>query len=720
MSITSIISNAKHVSGEMFDLTTSSFNNAFGAEHNAGTIKYGINFPIEKFIKELEMILANTDDDKTSKRQNRLAFLHFCNSSNEVKSFFRLFCNYLNGGGTDSISDNWAMQQYYDNFIVITAAGGNIVILFAQLIGNMIEAFIHTVSGRTDWKWDIDDPEFETSVLEGNSSAVIDALFYTKFESWDKRYYDVVNYVFTLLTRTNQVLLDGLQKIDGRFPKEVLCFIIIKYFFELDNSMPDNKVLDALWNVALSDISDFDFKLSPNIHPAKAGGPITNPLPDTSEGVGAIFDDSRLDSFIYTLVSNIKEDESPGFLLFRVKTLIDCSTHYTERYTSEELKTWQRDCSNKLGSFVWGLYPQIMKASYLNDVPLTSDCYKFLKHLQEKKIAIREATQYSIDETIKFYMAGYFKQSNVLGERFALVNPAQNSTEAIIAYISNITYHLNIYIRKWEKFSDYTDDTGKIIHEHILSRNAAPALHNGGLPEGFSHESVCHNFLSLDSILLSDEGLISRLSADIINYFLNDPKFNTENILDNLIISFNSKRASLTGTTSNCFIPPSDLIAVPTNPKFNASLRKIRKILDDSRRSELGFPDGIRITLNAIETKDEIGDTQLDHVEVKAQKSTKGDTSIETGYSILNKNVRGKGIKNQLRAKKVKTKRRKQEKIKKTKKHKKHEKHEKHKKSRMRKKRNKRKNSKTNRKKNSTTRRRFTKKYNTAIKNYNV
>ena len=135
------------------------------------------------------------------------------------------------------------------------------------------------------------------------------------------------------------------------------------------------------------------------------------------------------------MVSNIKEDESGGFLLFRVKTLIDCSTDYRKRYTSQQLKNMQRDCSTLLGTFVWGLYPQIMKESYLDDVPSTSECWKFLKHLQEKKNAIREATQNSINETIKFYMSGYYKQSNALGERFALVNPAENSTEAIIDYI---------------------------------------------------------------------------------------------------------------------------------------------------------------------------------------------------------------------------------------------------------------------------------------------
>ena len=103
-------------------------------------------------------------------------------------------------------------------------------------------------------------------------------------------------------------------------------------------------------------------------------------------------------------------------------------------------------------------------------------------------------------------------------------------------------------------------------------------------------------------------------------------------------------------------MPPSDLIAVPTNSDFNGQLRMLKRVLDGTRYSELGFPDGIRITLNAIETDDDIGDSQLDHVELEAQKSTNGDTSIQTGYSFLNeKRRRGRG-------RKVKTQRQKQQK----------------------------------------------------------
>ena len=135
-------------------------------------------------------------------------------------------------------------------------------------------------------------------------------------------------------------------------------------------------------------------------------------------------------------------------------------------------------------------------------------------------------------------------------------------------------------------------------------------------------------------------------------YLNNNPYFNTETILDNLIKSFNTKRAKLTGRRSKCFMPPSDLLAVPTNANFNGPLRFIKQILDGTRYSELGFPDGVRITLNAIETKDLIGDTHLDAVELAAQISVNGDTSIQSGYTPL-----GKGLKKRLRVKKVKTQR---------------------------------------------------------------
>jgi len=43
--------------------------------------------------------------------------------------------------------------------------------------------------------------------------------------------------------------------------------------------------------------------------------------------------------------------------------------------------------------------------------------------------------------------------------------------------------------------------------------------------------------------------------------------------------------------------------------------------MTDIQYSALGFPDGVRVTINAIETKDESGDTNLDVVESNALSS---------------------------------------------------------------------------------------------------
>lgn len=66
------ITQAKFISGEMFDLTATSLNNEFGYDHTIGILKYGINFPLNKFIIELTKIVVGTITDKSDKRRLRL------------------------------------------------------------------------------------------------------------------------------------------------------------------------------------------------------------------------------------------------------------------------------------------------------------------------------------------------------------------------------------------------------------------------------------------------------------------------------------------------------------------------------------------------------------------------------------------------------------------------------------------------------------------------
>ena len=73
--------------------------------------------------------------------------------------------------------------------------------------------------------------------------------------------------------------------------------------------------------------------------------------------------------------------------------------------------------------------------------------------------------------------------------------------------IKNITFNINKFIELWEK--------------RIWSDKAAPALHLGhpSLPHKLTYEYVCESFMSLTTML--ENRLVTRLSADILNYFLN-------------------------------------------------------------------------------------------------------------------------------------------------------------------------------------------------------
>ena len=641
------IRNGRFFSGEMFDLTTTSFNNEHGDAHNKATMIHGINLPLSKFISELTKIMASTQDDKSDKRAHRLKFLISCNACTEVAILFILYCNYLNGGGTNSTPESWTNGQY-KNYMVITAAGGNIIILFAHLIANMIDSFIHMVNTRNigtgpEWKWDIKSTESvytrERFLPESGDlkyATYANEMFSKSFDElkadYENDYYGSLIKTFELLTKTNQLLLEGLTNIQPQNTKEELCFIIVKYFIQTYESDPE--ILVNLYTVAQSKISDFDFKLSPNIHPSFIGDRTYGPLVDTIERLGL----------------NTKDSGHAGFLLLRVKTLIDCnSDDKRPRYTTEQLKKFRRDCYSKLPwppNKIKGLFPQMMQESYLSDVPADSECWLYLNNLLEKKKAISIATNYAIDEIVKFQMAGYYKQSNPEGDKVALVSASVNVTEAVINYIITITNGLNIYIKNWETISVSTDDKGKTIREYGLGRGGAPALNHTGLPQNFSYETVCGNFKSLSTILDEDDGLVSRLACDIINYFLNYPTFNTELILDNLIVSFNKKRKELTGdeSSANAKMNPSSLNIASTHPDFNASLRNINEIFTITQKTRHGYPDGIRITASAIKSDTEIGDTQLDNAESAAiQASTSAE--INPFYILLDQDSKlGAGI----------------------------------------------------------------------------
>jgi hypothetical protein len=595
--------NPKKLSGEMFDLTASSFNNTFGCEHNKCVIQHGINFPLTKYIKELEMILANDPDDKSVKRIARLTFLKLCNQSQYVQIMFKYFCNYLNGGYELNkyygLSENAMdmLTSQYKNCMIITATGGNIIIIFAKLIMNIIE------------KADSYKAE-PTNLLDANNK-ILKAMTYDKEIGFK----------------------DSEDKIK-------LILIKIKSFFNSD----DYKLIVEA--ISTSNYSDFDFKLSPNIHPIlkdlnadirsindtttennfdtlkkdssilpKISNNIDdkgdqddtelaklNTIPEsplnmpriiaqgsdrlaqfcslTSKDQKTLTKTERVNFFIENIILLADPSHSPGFLLFRVKTvriLIANNNNIKKalvdkwrNYTTQEQANDRLDCNkySKIQDVMMkrGLYPQTVQKEYLEFVDKDGDCYNFLSYLLKQKKEIDSETRNNIDKIVKY-----------------ILKTEATNEDAIIKYIQRITFYINIYIYLWENKK--------------LSPAAAPAYDK--LPQNIkkiniTHTKVCRNFLSLDTILRENSGLIVALAGDILHYFLQSPYFNTEAILD-----------SVTEKTDNVhLLPPSDIILVQTQKKVTEPLQFIKDIYETIKYSDYGYPDGVRVTINAIETED--------------------------------------------------------------------------------------------------------------------
>ena len=594
----------KSYSGELFDLSIPSINDRFGAMHIIGVMQYGINFPLSKFIKELQLIIASGNDDKTAKRQDRLNFLMHCNGNKELRQFFILFCNYLNG------QDGSGKQ--YPNHMVITAAGGNIMILFAQLIKNIIE----------------------------NSG--------------------------TNLMSSNQILLQGLSILTGNSIK----FIIdsIKRHF----TSPE--MFKMLQEVAESEASDCDFKLSPNIiqlidnpavdiisrmfreleiEPPKGGNAkiggvkygrprilrsksldsdssssqeamdLDSSQPQSSQGssgpsssdledvrnleqrikqlqiteidelakIAEIFAKIKIDApsdvidsdeefiqppkefmdLLMLLYANIGSNtEAAGFLLYRIKTLITNFKNYISRFTPQQIQKYKANCSKEKKK----LYPQIIQQQHLDEIrDKRSGCFKYLDYLMTKKRIIRWLTTLAVYEIIDFHS-----------------KPAINMTDALINYIRIVTSNTNNYIGQWLNGS--------------LSTHAAPG-YNSGHAFTISYIDVCRNFSSLNKIVSDNNGMIPLLCGDILYYFLNNPNYNSEKILDNILKRFNSEREKT--NKQPCVMPPSTIrliqfLSLPIDSRYLIISKNIIQEKLDETGDKLGLPDGANLTINPIMT----------------------------------------------------------------------------------------------------------------------
>jgi hypothetical protein len=533
------------LSGEFFDVTISDYLNQYGGEKIRQSLTYGIKLPIDKYIEELRKIVSGPKDDKSNKRYKRLNFLEHCSHHNNhyLYNFFEVLIWYLNGCG-DGGENNQYYDQYNNQKVIITVTGGNIYTIYAKLLRNIDEVIDDILK---------EDPDFQY----------------------------VNDSVINKLTKTNRFIINVLKKF--KYWRQSIKHIIIGIFKNLNELYKDSKTpynICDLINILLlesSDIpySDFDYCILPNAAGSK------------DYALEAI---SELD-FIQQETDTSKIE--PGFALFRIKSVMNCKYQNARPHINRNQQ--KKDCYNYFTRDEYkDLYAQLVDESLLDDstngnrgMPPSSDCYKYIEYLIEKKNNIKKATTFNIKSVINYFAQITSRDSN-----------NEVLLEAIIYYINYTTRKLNNYIRMWEE--------GNVDASELkIGRQTFYGIKN------VSYLEVVKSFATLNNIYERYNGFLLRLCAGIIESLLNDPdaitgdpkKSLTEDLFDYIKLNKNQEGY-------NCEMPPYKLTVVASsgaNSMYYDLKNKIEKSLFAIGRKRYGpkgviFPDGVHITLNTIFT----------------------------------------------------------------------------------------------------------------------
>ena len=575
-------------SGEFLDLTISSYTNIFGAEKINNSIYYGIQTPIDKYIHELEMINSITQDDKSAKRELRYQFLENCvkeideipDLPNYLEVFFKIMICWLNGGGDkqNQISEidefgndyinyfKFNYNQFNNQKLIVTVAGGNIIIVFAKLLNDII---INIKDFDLLIKQDKKDIE---KLVSENSIKIYDKL--------SKTNKNIIDFMETNKIMKNEFFLNFLLRL--------------KY---------SSKLYTLITSISKSEYSDFDYSLLPNFY---------QPF-YKSEDVPYMI--KKLNS-----LSQNDNELYQGFGLFRIKSLINCKDPNLKKNSKQNLKN---SCKKILPQEIFEkLYPQAINISDL-DNPLLSinetdniNCKEYIKFLLHQKEIIKKNTIENIN-----LVKNYFSQKLQKLPEYINLNKEQLELESIIFYINYNSFKINNYISKWEegkdsnKFSKYTftnkDKTQKSVFTNIRNLN---------------YKDIVYSFLNLENIYTSNYSFLLRLVSGIFENFLNENdsvfginKSFSEELLD---VFIEEKNKSSSG---KCIIDPIQLTLVFNKKLKGTSLNFLVKehVLNSLKKvvySKKGFPDGFNIVINTVATNKSADEENinLDEVNIEA------------------------------------------------------------------------------------------------------
>tara|TARA_A100001011_G_C14276723_1_gene829618 strand:+ start:99 stop:1865 length:1767 start_codon:yes stop_codon:yes gene_type:complete len=260
-------------------------------------------------------------------------------------------------------------------------------------------------------------------------------------------------------------------------------------------------------NIAYHPYSDFDYKLSPGkLTPEKNEGfELTDKEIKTLEYYGknpyipselynfwlgqtgapggiVLRFEGYLESIPNILVTSLIGKYPEGFILARVKSYTSCDTDELD-LDKRTIQIYKQRCPKHLQN----LYPQIFQQSYLYHTQ-DNDCLLFLQDLKKKKERIEVATKYNV-ETVK----RYFK--NIYSLTYDM--------DAIFQYISIVTSILNNKIQE------------EVIKQKI------------------NYKDIVNKFLNLQTLR---DPFISKLTAKILETFIEKKEINTEKIIEHLAV----------------------------------------------------------------------------------------------------------------------------------------------------------------------------------------
>ena len=507
-------------SGEFFDLTITSYNNAFGKKKIEGALQYGLTPPLQKYIDELLMIIPSdigyvgaqgspgTADDKTPKRIARVDFLNHINNYEIFQNYFFIMMKYLNGIENDG--------EFSNNYLIFSIAGGNIIVIFTKLL------------------W-----ELYQYINNGTSLPLL----------------SIFNQKVIQNTDIAMALNDAFRQIST------------------------NPEFITLWEeLSSKSFSDFDYNLLPSPQLNNQRDLLNSCLPP--------------------------QQSSAGFVLFRVKTLIENGVNLPPK-----IPNGKKACKNVLinnkdtqdtekgEGFTWDMYKKLfaqgVQQNFLDSLKnFTEDqqknkenCINFIKYLLLQKDSIENETKLNVEVAGKLFQMGLSYQQDTLRgpENIDVIPAVQSEVGSFMNYLHTVTRVINTYIYYWEQ--------------------GRQKVSEGGLRIGKDNEELSNllaSFCNLNSIL--ESRVLMRLSSDIINYFLNLPCSPgnispcSETILEKIL---EKKKEQI----PNAKMGPAKLVLVPSDQFIYSKLSKVESYLRRTQYSEIGYPDGINITINAIKTE---------------------------------------------------------------------------------------------------------------------